>query len=103
MAEYKRYITQTQENGSVMISDDVVAAIVEHALTEVEGATFHYDVIVIAEDNSVSIGLNIVTKFGRSVVDVANAVQAAVSSAIESMTGVQVTQVDVNVCGIARQ
>ena len=82
MAEYKRYITQTQENGSVMISDDVVAAIVEHALTEVEGATFHYDVkknwtkgmkIVIAEDNSVSIGLNIVTKFGCSVVDVANA------------------------------
>ena len=112
MAEYKRYITQTQENSSVMISDDVVAAIVEHALTEVEGATFHYDVkknwtkgmkIVIAEDNSVSIGLNIVTKFGCSVVDVANTVQAAVSSAVESMTGVQVTQVDVNVCGIARQ
>ena len=50
-----------------------------------------------------SIGLNIVTKFGCSVVDVANAVQAAVSSAVESMTGVKVTQVDVNVCGIARQ
>ena len=35
MAEYKRYITQTQENGNVMISEDVVAAIAEHALMEV--------------------------------------------------------------------
>ena len=31
MAEYKQYITQIQENGSVMISEDVVATIVAHA------------------------------------------------------------------------
>ena len=37
MAEYKQYITQQQENGSVMISEDVIATIAEHALTEVEG------------------------------------------------------------------
>ena len=37
MAEYKQYITQIQENGNVMISEDVVATIVEHTLTEVEG------------------------------------------------------------------
>ena len=37
MAEYKQYITQIQENGSVMISEDVVATIVAHALSEVEG------------------------------------------------------------------
>ena len=34
MADYKRYITQIQENGSVMISEDVVAAIAEHALND---------------------------------------------------------------------
>ena len=28
MAEYKQYITQAQENGAVMISEDVVCAIV---------------------------------------------------------------------------
>ena len=37
MAEYKQYITQIQENGNVMISEDVVSTIVAHALTEVEG------------------------------------------------------------------
>ena len=62
MADYKHYITQTQENGSVMISEDVIAAIAEHALNDVEGAALLRDIknwnkgikILIAEDNSVS-------------------------------------------------
>ena len=37
MAENKQYITQVQENGAVMISEDVIAAIVAHAAGEVEG------------------------------------------------------------------
>ena len=37
MSESKQYITQKQENGSVMISEEVIAVIVEHAVTEVEG------------------------------------------------------------------
>jgi uncharacterized alkaline shock family protein YloU len=32
MAEYKQYITQIQENGNVMISEDVIATIVANAL-----------------------------------------------------------------------
>ena len=111
MAEYKRYITQAQENGNVMISEDVVAAIVEHALVEVEGAAFHGDVkknwnksmkILIADDNSVSISVNVAVTYGQSVVDVANNVQAVLTSAVENMTGVKVAEVNVNICGIAR-
>ena len=37
MAEYKQYITQVQENGNVMISEDVIATIVANTLTEVDG------------------------------------------------------------------
>jgi uncharacterized alkaline shock family protein YloU len=37
MAEYKQYITQIQENGNVMISEDVIATIVANALAEVDG------------------------------------------------------------------
>ena len=37
MAEYKQYITQIQENGNVMISEDVIAAIVEQTLAEADG------------------------------------------------------------------
>ena len=72
MAEYKQYITQIQENGNVMISEDVIATIVENALTEVDGVVKGgADVvgkkswgkgmrIAIAEDNSLTIGCNII-------------------------------------------
>lgn len=110
MAEYKRYITQTQENGNVMISEDVVAAIAEHALAEVEGASLLRDIknwnkgmkILIAEDNSVSVSVNVTVAYGHSVVDVAGNVQNVVTSAVENMTGVKVAEVNVNICGIAR-
>jgi len=115
MAEYKQYITQIQEGGNVMISEDVVATIVEHALTEVDGVVKGgADVvgkkswgkglrIAIAEDNSLSIGCNVIVSYGQSVVEIAQAVQAAVTSAVESVTGVNVTDVNVNVCGIAKK
>lgn len=111
MADYKRYITQTQENGNVMISEDVVAAIAEHALNDVEGAALLRDIkknwnkgikILIAEDNSVSISVNITVAYGHSVVDVANNAQTAVTASVENRTGVKVSEVNVNICGIAK-
>jgi len=110
MADYKRYITQTQENGNVMISEDVVAAIAEHALNEVEGAALLRDIknwnkgikILIAEDNSVAISMNITVTFGSSVVEVAANAQNAVTASVENRTGVKVSEVNVNICGIAK-
>ena len=115
MAEYKQYITQVQENGNVMISEDVIVTIVENALTEVDGVVKGgADVvgkkswgkgirIAIAEDNSLTIGCNIIVGYGESVINVAKAVQENVTMAIESVTGVKVTDVNVNVCGIVRK
>ena len=122
MAEYKQYITQIQENGNVMISEDVIATIVAHALAEVDGigslgskpgiviADFAAKKnwskslkIQIAEDNSVSIHCSVMVAYGNSVVDVAAAVQQTVTANVESMTGVKVSAVNVNVCGILRQ
>ena len=37
MAENKQYISQMQDNGTVMISEDVVATIVMQAMKDVEG------------------------------------------------------------------
>ena len=120
MAEYKQYITQIQDGGNVMISEDVITTIVEHTLTDVEGVDSlstkpGADIadligknwgkgmkIQIAEDNSVSISCNVTVKYGYSVVDVAKNVQDALTGAVESMTGVKVTVVNVNVCGIVR-
>lgn len=110
MADYKRYITQAQENGNVMISEDVVAAIAEHALLEVEGASLLRDIknwnkgikILIAEDNSVAISMNITVTFGCSVVEVAASAQSVITASVENRTGVKVSEVNVNICGIAK-
>ena len=120
MADNKQYITQTQENGNVMISEDVVSTIATHAIQEVEGVVSlstkpGSDIadligkkqwgkglkINILEDNSILVECDIILAYGQSVVAVANAVQESVTSAVESMTGSKVTAVNVNVCGIA--
>ncbi|MBO5129701.1 MAG: Asp23/Gls24 family envelope stress response protein [Oscillospiraceae bacterium] len=121
MADFKQYITQVQENGNVMISEDVVTTIVAQAVAEVEGvASLSTKVgadiaeligknlgkgmkIYINEDNTLVIDCNVTVKYGFAVVEVAQAVQQAVTGAVESMTGVKVNQVNVNICGIARQ
>ena len=122
MAEYKQYITQIQENGNVMISEDVIATIVAHALAEVDGigsmgskpgigiADFAAKKnwskslkILIAEDNTVSIDCSVMIAYGNSVVDVASNVQQTITANVESMTGVKVSSVNVNICEIVRQ
>ena len=121
MAENKQYVTQAQEFGSVLISEDVIAAIVSHAVTEVEGVVSlnvkpGADIIellgkknwgkgmkiTIAQDDSVSIDCNITVSYGHSVVTVAKNVQDAIGNALESMAGVNIAAVNVNVCGIVR-
>ena len=122
MAESKQYITQAQENGSVMISEDVIATIVAHAVSEVEGVVGlnvkpGADIadligkknwgkgmkIFIGENDEISIDCNVTVCYGQSVVAVAKAVQDAVTGALESMAGVTISAVNVNVCGIVRQ
>ena len=122
MAENKQYITQVQENGCVMISEDVVATIVLNALTEVEGyaglspkpGTDIMDMIgkknwgkgikvTITEQDELVIDCNVLICYGQSVVNVAQAIQSAVAAALESTTGAKVLGVNVNVCGIVRK
>ena len=122
MAENKQYVTQTRENGSVLISEDVITTIVAHAAEEVEGVvSLNFkpgaDIIemigkkgwakglkiTIGEDDVLTVDCNITVAYGESVVSVAGAVQTAVTNALESMAGVKIAAVNVNVCGIVRQ
>lgn len=122
MAENKQYIIQMQDKGSVQISEDVIAAIVSHAACEVDGvvgvsAKPGADIaeligkknwgrglkITILDDNTVSIDCNLIVNYGRNVVDIAKAAQLAITSALEAMSGIQIANVNVNVCGIVRQ
>ena len=122
MAENKQYITQNQENGCVMISEDVVATIALHALSEIEGfaglvAKPGADIIdligkknwgkgvkvTVTENEELVVDCNILIAYGQSVVGVAQNIQTAVCSALESTTGAKVAGVNVNVCGIVRK
>ena len=122
MADNKQYITRVQNNGSVMISEDVVATMIEHAIHEVEGVIGlstkpGADIaeligkknwgkgmkITIAENNELFVDCNVIVAYGQSVVNVATAIQDAIGSALESTTGVKVASVNVNICGISAQ
>lgn len=122
MTEKKRYIKQKHNSGKVLISEEVIAAIVTNAVKEVEGvaglsAKPTSDIIefvgkkdwtkgmriVIGQNNELQVSCNINIYYGSSVVDTANAVQEAVTTALESMTGAKVISANVNICGIVRK
>ena len=121
MAENKQYITQNCENGTVMISEDVVSTIAQNALSEIEGfaglstkpGADIIDMIgkknwgkgvkvVITEEDDLIVDCNVLVAYGHSVVAVANAIQTAVASALESTIGCKVLGMNVNICGIVR-
>ena len=117
MADNKQYITLNQDNGAVMISEEVIATIVSNAVADVEGVvsigTAKTNLerkllnkgmkITISETNDVTIDCNIVVNYGTSVIAVANAAQEAAAAAVEAMTGIKPVAVNVNVAGIVRQ
>lgn len=122
MADNKQYVKQVQTNGNVLISEDVIATIVAHAVTDVKGVVGlstkpGADIaefigkknwgkgikILVNEDNEVSIDCNVTVSYGQSVVSVAKDVQVAIHTAVEELTGVTIAAVNINVCGIVRQ
>ena len=122
MAENKQYVTQIQDNGTIMISEEVIATIVSQAIAEVEGTVSLntkpgaeiVDMIgkknwgkgmkiVIGENEEVTVDCDVLVGYNQNVVTVAQAVQNAVAAALESATGVKVAAINVNVRGIIRQ
>lgn len=122
MAENKQYVKQAQENGCVLISEDVIATIVTHALHDVEGVASlnikaGMDIVeliggksrsksvkvTVDNKNNVSIDCNVSVFYGQNVMDAAKAAQSVIASAVESMAGVTVANVNVFVCAIVRQ
>lgn len=121
MADSKQYILQAREKGNILISEDVIATIVEHAAESVEGVAGlsvkpGADIaemigkkawgkglkIVIGDNDELYIDCNINVSYGQSIVAVSQAVQTAVSSALESIANVKVGAININVCGIIR-
>ena len=111
MAENK-YIVQSQENGSVLIAEEVLVNIISLAVAEVEGAQLSGKPgknwgkgikLTIDEENRVEVKCYINVSYNQSVVTIAANVQESVVNALESMAGVNVLGVNVSVVGVIRQ
>ena len=120
MAENKEYFTQEMENGSIQISEDVVASVTGMAVLEVEGvcglsSSIGTDIaemlgmktlskgvrLSTTETGALRIDCDVVSKFGQNIFELAKNVQENVKSSVESVTGWRVAEVNVTVCGIA--
>lgn len=120
MSENKEYVSQTVDNGSIRISEDVIASIAAVAATEVEGVyglntNIGAEIagkigkknpgkgvrLTISESNEISLDCYIIVLYGHSVFDVAKAVQENVTTVVESTTGHTVKAVNVSISGIS--
>lgn len=116
MAEMKEYIAKTDENGSVTISEEVIASIAAIAATEIDGVaglgttnvadflgkkTPAKGVKILIGEDSAEISITISVKKGYVIPSVAKSVQSSVISAVESMAGLSVSAVNVKVGGVA--
>lgn len=118
MGENKEYVSRADELGNIHISEEVLAVISAAAALEVEGVSsiasggkdigdllgkknMARGVRVQVEEERVQVELTILVKYGYTIMDVARAVQDAVSTNIESMSGLSVQAVNINVGGVS--
>ena len=102
-------LQEDSEKGAVQIADEVVAIIAGMAATEVKGVasmagnikkSLSKGVKVEVTDTDVKVDLALNLKFEANILAVSGAVQDKVKSAIESMTGMEVSEVNVRVAGV---
>ena len=118
-AKAKDYLVHPEEKGTVNISEEVVAAIAALAVSEVEGvyglsSSFTADlkemlgrknlskgVKLTIEEDVVSVECFVVVTYGAEIPVVAANIQEGVIAAVESMAGLKVKEVNVDIVGIS--
>jgi uncharacterized alkaline shock family protein YloU len=108
----------TSKLGQIRIADEVISVIAGTAALESEGVAymsgklpgdiaemfgkknFARGVSVEMKGGDVVVGLNLYVRFGYRIQDVTPTVQSHVKNAIETMTGLNVLAVNVNVSGV---
>jgi len=122
MADSKEYMTLPEENGSIHISEEVLAAIAVGAVREVEGVSGMMTnlggsvtdlvnnkknaqkgtkgVKIDMSGAGLVLDLYLTVQYGNAIPEVAENAQKAVMAAIEAMTGCAVDAVNIHVGGI---
>ena len=122
MADSKEYMTLPEENGSINISEEVIAALAVGAVREVEGVSgmmtsMGNSVIDLVNNRknaqkgakgvkidmtgtALALDLYLTVQYGHAIPEVAENAQKAVASAVEAMTGCPVGTVNIHVGGV---
>lgn len=121
MGENREYVTLPEEDGSINISEDVIAAIAVGAVRDVEGVSglltsisgsvtdLHSrksaqksvkGVKIDMTGTDLTLDVYLAVEYGHPIPQVAENAQKAVSSAVEAMTGCSVGAVNIHVGGV---
>ena len=119
LEEYEVLPASGDDTGAVRIADDVVSVIAGMAATEVEGIAgmaggiasglterlgikhLQRGVKVEVGEREAAIDLYVLVDYGARIPEVAQRVQERVKTAVESMTGLKVVEVNVHIQGVA--
>lgn len=121
MGESKEYMTLPEENGSINIAEEVIAAIAVGAVREVEGVSgmmtslgsvTDLDNKKNAQKSAKAVKINmtgaaleldvyLMVKYGCAITEVAENAQKAVIAAVEAMCGCSVGAVNIHVGGVS--
>ena len=112
-------VAGTSETDKIKIADDVVAVIAGVAVSEVPGVysmsgsfaggitevlsgkkNLAKGIKVEVDEKEAKIDVNIIVEYGTRIPDVAFEIQNRVKKAVETMTGLKVTEVNVNIQGV---
>ena len=119
MADHKDYWSTTGDQGSIRISEDVVASIAALSASETDGVSGLYSSLTkdivsflskknlskgvrieLGDEDTVKIEIGFLALFGHNICDVAKQVQKNVKASVESMTGLKVIEVDIHGGGV---
>lgn len=114
----KAYMIKDDNLGEVRIADEVVAIIAGLAATEVEGVSsmagnitnelvsklgmknLSKGIKVEVQENVVKVDVALNIRFGYGIPEVSSKVQERVKSAVENMTGLEVSCINVRIAGV---
>lgn len=104
---------ETNDGEGIRIDNDVIAAIANKSASEVPGVfsmsgsisdvfgkRMSKGIRVDAEDKNIKIDVNIIVEYGVRIPEIAFEIQNRVKKAVETMTGLKVTEVNVHVQGV---
>lgn len=118
MSENKEMISKTDVGGTISYSEDVIAIISGLAATEIRGVAgmsgglksgigellgrkdLAKGIKATINGEEAVIDANLIVKYGSIISDVALEVQKSIKRAVEGMTGLHVTAVNVNILGV---